>query len=134
MANSLEVRAPILDYKIIEKAARIPSKYKFKVSSKNTSGEKKHILKELFKPMLPDDILYRKKMGFAVPLASWLREELKEYAENKLLHQNDGLIRYFNRASIFDMWEEHQYGLKDYSSPLWSMLMFQMWWDEYMEL
>lgn len=134
MAHSLEVRAPILDYQVVEKAAAMPSNIKFKVSADNTKGEKKHILKELFKPMLPNDILYRKKMGFSVPLADWLRGELKEIAEQKLLHQQSGLVNYFNQGAIKDMWEAHSYGGKDFSSPLWSMLMFQMWWDEYMDV
>jgi asparagine synthase (glutamine-hydrolysing) len=133
MANSLEVRAPILDYEVVEAAAKLPSSYKFKVSENNAKGEKKHILKELFKPMLPDDILYRKKMGFAVPLATWLREELKDTAQEYLLNRNQGLVNYFKPDAIQSMWSAHQSGQKDYSSPLWSMLMFQMWWDKYMD-
>ncbi|MBU2869096.1 asparagine synthase (glutamine-hydrolyzing) [Colwellia sp. E2M01] len=126
MANSLEVRAPILDYKLVEFAAKIPSKYKF------NEGEKKYILKEIFKPFLTDDILYRKKMGFSVPLADWLRGEVKDITEDCLFNRKAGLIDYFKPEVIKKMWQQHQDKSIDYSAPLWSMLMFQMWWDKYM--
>jgi asparagine synthase (glutamine-hydrolysing) len=127
MANSLEVRAPILDYKLMEFAATIPSKFKF------NNGEKKYLLKEAFKKYLPDDILYRKKMGFSVPLASWLRNELKETVENKLIINPTGLCQIFKQTEIAKLWSEHLANNKDHSTVLWSMLMFQMWWDQYME-
>ena len=127
MANSLEVRAPILDYKLMEFAATVPSKYKF------NHGEKKYLLKEAFKKYLPDDILYRKKMGFSVPLASWLRNELKDITEAKLVENPSGLKKIFETSEINKLWSEHLSMAKDHSTVLWSMLMFQMWWDHYME-
>ncbi len=127
MANSLEVRAPILDYKLIEFAATLPSSLKY------NKGEKKYILKEAFKEFLPDDILYRKKMGFSVPLADWLRNEIKPLAEQKLFNTSGGLCDYFKVNEIKKLWDQHQSGKRDYSTPLWSMLMFQMWWDNYMQ-
>lgn len=130
MANSLEVRAPILDHKLMEFACTIPSNLKF-----NTSGgkvEKKYLLKEAFKDYLPDDILYRKKMGFSVPLASWLRNELKAIIEERLLNRSDGLCRFFKKEQIAKLWHEHKTEKKDNATVLWSMLMFQMWWDKYM--
>ncbi|MCP4992043.1 MAG: asparagine synthase (glutamine-hydrolyzing) [Colwellia sp.] len=127
MANSLEVRAPILDYKLVEFAARTPSKFKF------NDGEKKYILKEIFKPFLTDEILYRKKMGFSVPLADWLRGEIKEIAEDCFFNREAGLANYFKKEAIHKMWQQHQNKELDYSAPLWSMLMFQMWWDRYMD-
>jgi asparagine synthase (glutamine-hydrolysing) len=125
MANSLEVRAPLLDKEMLEFAATVPSSMKFK------NGEKKHILKEAFKPMLPDGILYRKKMGFSVPLASWFRHEIKEIAQHHLLGQAQGLKSIFNHAYIKTLWDEHQSKNADHSSLLWSMLMFEMWWVKY---
>ena len=127
MANSLEVRAPILDKNTIEFAATIPSGMKFK------GGEKKHILKEAFKRFLPDDILYRKKMGFSVPLASWFRGEIKVLAEKYILQQGSGLADYFKMDEVRRIWEQHQSGKYDHGAVLWSMLMFQMWWNRYME-
>ncbi len=126
MANSLEVRAPILDYEVLEFAAQIPSNLKF------NQGEKKYLLKEAFKEYLPDDILYRKKMGFSVPLASWLRNELRGLCEDKLINHPGGLEQIFNLDYITQLWQEHCARKKDHSTILWSMLMFQMWWDNYM--
>jgi len=126
MANSLEVRAPILDYTLMEFATTIPSNYKFK------SGEKKYILKEAFKQDLPDDILYRRKMGFSVPLAQWLRAEIKDLAENVIFNSKGGLSDYFNMQYIHDLWNQHQTESNDNATVIWSMLMFQMWWNTYM--
>ena len=127
MANSLEVRAPILDYKLIEFAATLPSNLKY------NKGEKKYLLKEAFRDYLPDDILYRKKMGFSVPLADWLRNEIKPLAEQKLFNSSGGLCDYFKVNEIKKLWDQHQSGQRDFSTPLWSMLMFQMWWDNYIK-
>jgi asparagine synthase (glutamine-hydrolysing) len=130
MANSLEVRAPILDHNLIEFASTIPSAFKLKTS--HGKIEKKYLLKEAFKDYLPDDILYRKKMGFSVPLASWLRKELKTITQEHLLNREDGLCRFFKKDQIAKLWHEHKTENKDNATVLWSMLMFQMWWDKYM--
>lgn len=127
MANSLEVRAPILDYRLIEFAATIPSNLKYR------KGQKKYILKEALKDFLPAEILYRRKMGFTVPLADWLRNELRPLAETRLFDTTGGLCDYFKTDEIRKIWELHQSGKRDFSIPLWSMLMFQMWWDNYMK-
>jgi len=130
MANSLEVRAPILDPKLIEFACTIPSELKF--NTNKSKPEKKYLLKEAFKDYLPDDILYRKKMGFSVPLASWLRNELKSIIEERLLNRDYGLCEFFKQEQIAKLWYEHKTEKKDNATVLWSMLMFQMWWDKYM--
>lgn len=125
MANSLEVRAPLLDHRVVEYAARIPSALKL------YQGEKKHILKKAFRNLLPDDILYRKKMGFSVPLAHWLRNELKSTGEEKLFASDNGLSNFFDMAEIKKIWQEHQHGVRDHSAALWSLLMFEFWWGNY---
>ena len=130
MANSLEVRAPILDYKLMEFASTIPSELKF--NTNKSKPEKKYLLKEAFKDYLSDDILYRKKMGFSVPLASWLRNELKSIIEERLLNREHGLCDFFKKEQIAKLWQEHKTEKKDNATVLWSMLMFQMWWDKYM--
>jgi len=126
MANSLEVRAPILDYRVMEYAAAIPSKMKL------NKREKKHILKEAFKPLLSDDILYRKKMGFSVPLAEWLRKDLKPLAESILFAKNSGLSQFFEITALKELWQQHQSRSHSFSSELWSFLMFELWWQQYM--
>ncbi|WP_371192499.1 asparagine synthase (glutamine-hydrolyzing) [Glaciecola sp. SC05] len=125
MANSLEVRAPILDKEMLEFAATVPSSMKFK------NGEKKHLLKEAFKDYLPDDILYRKKMGFSVPLASWFRHEIKPIANKYLIKSPVGLPQIFNMHIVEQYWQQHQNESADHSAILWSMLMFEMWWQRY---
>ena len=125
MANSLEVRAPILDHRVVEYAASIPA------SLKLCQKEKKYILKKAFSRLLPPDILYRNKMGFSVPLAHWLRNELKVIAEEKLFQPENGVSYYFKLVEINNIWLEHQHGGRDHSAALWSLLMFEFWWQKY---
>jgi asparagine synthase (glutamine-hydrolysing) len=117
MANSLEVRAPILDREVIEFAATLPSDLKFK------NKEKKYILKEAFKPYLNDDILYRKKMGFSVPLAQWFRVEIKAIAQRYLIDEASGLGTIFDLQQVSQVWNEHQNEQRDH----------EMWWQRYMK-
>jgi asparagine synthase (glutamine-hydrolysing) len=125
MANSLEVRAPLLDREVVEFAATVPSNMKYK------NGEKKHILKEAFKPMLPDGILYRKKMGFSVPLASWFKDEIKDIAKLYIIDKAPGLNSIFNADEIKKIWDEHQNETANHGAILWSMLMFEIWYAKY---
>ncbi len=127
MANSLEVRAPILDKDVIEYAATLPIDMKYK------DGDKKHILKETFKPLLPDDVLYRKKMGFSVPLATWFREHIHELSKSYLFDSTYGIRDYFEIDSVRQLWDEHQAEAADHSAVLWSLLMFQMWYGRYVD-
>jgi asparagine synthase (glutamine-hydrolysing) len=95
--------------------------------------EKKYALKEAFKPLLSDDILYRKKMGFSVPLAQWFRQEIKDIAQRYLIQDVKGLGEIFEVNKVKSIWQEHQSGRHDHSAILWSMLMFEMWWHRYMD-
>lgn len=70
-------------------------------------------------------------MGFSVPLAHWLRHELKATAEEKLFKHDNGLSQYFKPLEIENIWLEHQQGIKDHSASLWSLLMFEFWWQRY---
>lgn len=125
MANSLETRAPLLDYRVVEFAASIPSSMKIE----NKQG--KSILKTTLEGFLTEETLYRKKMGFSVPLSSWLREEINAVAAKYLLAENSGLSHYFNRGGILELWRTHQSGSVDYSQELWSLLTFEIWWQTY---
>ncbi len=125
MANSLETRAPILDYRVVEFAATIPANLKLK------DKETKYVLKKTMERLLSDETLYRKKMGFSVPLASWLRNEIKEIAETRLLATNNGLSQFFKPDEVAKIWQQHQDGSRDFSSELWSMLTFELWWERY---
>ena len=121
MAHSLEVRAPILDHKVIEFAASIPHALKY------NKGEKKYILKQSLKKILPDSILYRKKMGFSVPLADWFRNDLRTIAKNTLFSSNSGLSTFFNMNGIKKIWDSHQTGRRNFATILWTLLMFELW-------
>ena len=120
MANSLEVRSPLLDHKVIEYAAKLPSRLKMK------KGEKKYILKESFKKVLPTEVLNRKKHGFDVPLDGWFRHELKAMAEKELL-QNPGIAAYFKVSSLDAIWKEHQSEKGNHGTLLWSLFVFSLW-------
>ncbi|SOB75150.1 asparagine synthase (glutamine-hydrolysing) [Marinobacter sp. LV10R510-11A] len=125
MANSLETRAPLLDYRVVEYAAQIPAALKLH------GKEKKYILKKAFERMLPEDILYRKKMGFSVPLAHWLRHELKPIVEQLLLSPNSGVANFFEPAGIRKLWEKHLADDDQFTQELWSLLTFELWWQQY---
>lgn len=127
MANSLETRAPILDYRVVEYAATIPANLKLR------DKESKYILKKTMERLLTDETLYRKKMGFSVPLANWFRSEIKPIAEKKLLSNDNGLSQFFKPAEVKTIWQQHQSGERDYSSELWSMLAFELWWERYID-
>ncbi len=126
MANSLEVRAPILDHNVIEFAAGIPPDLKY------NQGEMKYILKKTFHNILPDEIMYRKKMGFSVPLADWFRGELKEMASQCLFAKDAGLSHFFRIQPLEEIWNLHQAGTRNYATILWSLLMFELWYREFM--
>lgn len=125
MANSLETRAPLLDYRVVELAAQIPAALKLH------GKEKKYILKKAFERMLPNDILYRKKMGFSVPLAQWLRRELKPTVEQLLLSPNSGVANFFEPTGVRKLWQRHLAGDDQFTQELWSLLAFELWWQQY---
>ncbi|WP_417521367.1 asparagine synthase (glutamine-hydrolyzing) [Marinobacter sp.] len=125
MANSLETRAPLLDYRVVEYAARIPSALKL------NGKEKKYILKKAFGRMLPEDILYRKKMGFSVPLTHWLRHELRPTVEQLLLSPDSGVANFFDPAGILKLWQRHLAGDDQFTQELWSLVAFELWWQQY---
>jgi asparagine synthase (glutamine-hydrolysing) len=119
MANSLEVRAPILDHKLMELVARMPSSLKLR------GIQGKYIFKKALQRYLPTSILYREKMGFAVPLAQWFRGELKELAYETIFSINqDNLLDW---PKVEKIWGEHQRGFRNRSTELWNILMFRVW-------
>ena len=118
MANSLEVRCPLLDHKLMELVARIPSDLKLR----GTQG--KYVFKKALERVVPREILTRSKKGFAVPVAEWFRGELKEMAHEVLLERRDDVL---NRSFVESCWNQHQRGQRDWSALLWCVLMFRTW-------
>jgi asparagine synthase (glutamine-hydrolysing) len=119
MAVSLELRAPILDHHFMELVASIPSALKLR----GRMG--KYIFKKAMEPVLPNNILYRPKQGFAVPLDQWFRHELKDLAYGLILENNHG--GFLDTAYLKRIWKQHQTGTFDRSAYLWTVLMFRKW-------
>ena len=118
MAHAVEVRVPLLDHQFVEWVSGLPSSIKLKGS------EGKHIFKQALKPYLSDDILYRKKMGFSIPLGAWLRGPLQEQVRAAVLNPALRDTGFFNESYLKQMVEQHQTGIKDHAVSLWSVLMF----------
>jgi asparagine synthase (glutamine-hydrolysing) len=118
MAHSLEVRSPFLDHKWIEWISGIDSKYKYD----GKTG--KSLLKQTMEKYLPDGILYRKKMGFSVPLASWFRGPLKSRVHETLTGDRLKSTGWFNMDFLSKVEQEHQSKIKDHSTLIWSLVMF----------
>lgn len=118
MAHSLEVREPLLDHPMMEWLSGLPPEFKL------GRGEGKLLFKEAMEPFLPHDILYRPKMGFAVPLASWFRGPLRNKVRDALLGETLAQTGYFNTQVLRSIVDQHERGLRDHSAPIWSLLMF----------
>ncbi|MGE0099212.1 MAG: XrtA/PEP-CTERM system amidotransferase [Hydrogenophaga sp.] len=118
MAHSLEVREPLMDHQLIEWLATLPSDLKIH------DGQGKYVFKKAFEPLLPNDILYRPKMGFSVPLASWLRGPLAQRMRDSVLSPRMLASGYFNAQTLQTLVEQHLGGHHDHSTPLWMLIMF----------
>ncbi|WP_333797335.1 XrtA/PEP-CTERM system amidotransferase [Rheinheimera sp.] len=118
MAHSLEVRVPFLDHKFIEWAFKLES------SANLQQGVGKFSLKKLMEPHLPHDVLYRKKMGFSVPLADWFRGPLQQKLQDSVLSERMLGCGIFDPAQLKRLVKDHISGLKDNSASLWTLMMF----------
>jgi len=119
MAHSLEVREPLMDHPLVEWLSSLPPDFKLR------NGEGKVLLKKALEPYLPPEILYRPKMGFAVPLAQWFRGPLRQPVRNAVLGPVLAGTSWFNAAYLRRLVEDHQSGQRDHSTPLWTLLMFE---------
>jgi asparagine synthase (glutamine-hydrolysing) len=119
MAHALEVRVPLLDHKLVEWMSSLPPDMKLR------GREGKYVLKKAMEPYLPDDILYRPKMGFSIPLAQWFRGPLKARVREAALGPAMADSGYFDMRFLCKMLDLHQAGTRDYSASLWSLLMFE---------
>lgn len=121
MAHGLECRQPILDYRVVELAARMPLRHKFR----RWNG--KRIFIETFRDLLPPEILRRGKMGFGVPLSHWFRGPLAGFARETLLDGPAENRGYFRPQAVRRLVEEHVSGQFDHSYRLWALLVLELW-------
>jgi asparagine synthase (glutamine-hydrolysing) len=121
MRVGLEARVPLLDHRMVEFAWEIPMTMKFK------DGSGKYILKRLLERYVPRNLFERPKMGFGIPVDSWLRGPLKEWASAYLLAESNPDNDYLDRGVIAATWKEHLSGKVDRGGPLWTVLMFDIW-------
>ena len=119
MAHSLEVRVPILDHKFVEWVSGLPHNLKLR------GRESKYIFKKALRPYLSEDILYRPKMGFAVPLADWFRGPLREQVREAILGPTLLDLGFFDQNFMEQLIDQHQTGIRDYSAAIWSLLTFE---------
>lgn len=126
MTASLEGREPYLDHTVIEYVAQLPDDFKYR------NGEKKFLLKEIAHQYIPKSLLDRPKMGFAIPIESWMENELKALVEDYLSEsrlQSQGI---FNPSAVRKIANQFFDGRKELGFKLWYLVCFQMWYQEYM--
>jgi asparagine synthase (glutamine-hydrolysing) len=121
MAVSLETRVPLLDHRVVEFAFRLPMHLKYK------DGQPKWIIRKLLSRRVPMEMFERPKMGFAVPLAEWLRGPLRAWGEDLLSRQSLRDTGVLNAPGVRRRWEQHLSGECDWHSQLWDILMLQAW-------
>jgi asparagine synthase (glutamine-hydrolysing) len=119
MAHALEVREPLMDHPLVEWLSSLPPDLKLR------NGEGKYLLKKSLESHLPSSILYRPKMGFAVPLARWFRGPLRQPVRDAVLGHVLADTGWFNAPYLRRMVDDHQSGARDYSAPLWTLMMFE---------
>lgn len=119
MAHGLEVRVPLLDHELVEWVSRMPDSLKMK------GGEGKYIFKKALQKYLPHEVMYRRKMGFAVPLARWFRGPLRERARDAVLGSTLKETGMFDAKYLETILNQHQSGEYDNSAAIWSLLMYE---------
>jgi asparagine synthase (glutamine-hydrolysing) len=121
MAVSLEARVPLLDHKLMEFAARLPSAMKMR------GLETKHLFKRAVRGLVPDEILDREKQGFGVPVNRWINEELRDYTRDVLTDARTRARGYFDARYLDLLFDEHERGRRDHSMQLWSLFVLELW-------
>jgi asparagine synthase (glutamine-hydrolysing) len=127
MTASLEGREPFLDHRVIEWAATLPDDFKYH------NGEKKYILKEIVHDYIPKELMDRPKMGFAIPIAHWLQNDLRELVEEHISESSITEQGLFKWEFVAKLKADFFGGKKEFDVKLWYLLMFQMWYKKWMD-
>ncbi|MFZ1720116.1 MAG: asparagine synthase (glutamine-hydrolyzing) [Candidatus Moraniibacteriota bacterium] len=126
MAVALEGRSPFLDHEFLELTAQIPFDLKIK-----GFNNKKYILKEALRGIIPDEVMFRPKMGFGVPIQSWFRNELKDYTRKKLLDGHLVKGNLFRKEYIEHILDQHCHTNINFSPHIWALLTLELWFEEF---
>ena len=127
MACGLEVRAPFLDAQLVDSVERLPADYKY------GRGQTKRLLKTATAGRLPAAILSRPKKGFGIPVARWLRGPLSPLVDRLLDPARIKRQGFFRAEEVSRRVQEHRAGVRDHRKPLWTLLMFQLWHETWLE-
>ncbi len=127
MAVSLEARSPFLDHNLIEFAAKLPENIKVR------GLDTKTLLKKIAAKLVPPEVVYRRKMGFGVPVGYWLRNEMKDFLYEVLLSEKSLNRGIFKPAAIKDLIERHVSGKEDLTFPVWTLLMLELWFQMFID-
>ena len=121
MSASLEARAPLLDHRVVEFAASLP------LNLKISGGKGKHILREVLDRYVPKQLIDRPKRGFSIPIDDWLRDDLRDWAEDLLSDRRLKADGYLDSQRVRSTWTDHCSGKRQNGHWLWPVLMFQAW-------
>jgi asparagine synthase (glutamine-hydrolysing) len=127
MANSLEARSPLLDHKVIEFAASLPENLKLRGTTS------KYLLKKIAAKLVPPKAVYRRKMGFGVPVGKWFRGALEPFLRETLLSEKSLGRGLFRPATVSRFVDEHISGERDFTYQLWTLLMLELWFEEFID-
>jgi asparagine synthase (glutamine-hydrolysing) len=127
MAVSLEVRAPFLDPRVAEYAASLPRNYKLR------GRKSKYILKRAVAELVPKFVTRRPKKGFGIPVAEWLKKKLRPLARDLLSPERIRRAGVFDAEYVTRLLDEHEAGLANHRKPLWTLLMFELWHESFIE-
>ena len=127
MAVSLEARSPFLDHHVMEFAASLPARFKLRGLTT------KYLLKNALRGLVPQENLTRSKMGFGVPIGHWFRAELQGFLKEAILSERSLSRGYFRPEAVLRMVDDHIGRRRDYSHQLWTLLMLELWHQEFID-